>query len=88
MKILILLTMFLAGCTAETKEYKSYLDKYYTTSRFYCVNNVLINEYFNDTTATTPAYRIIMINNATVKCINEPSHIYIPDLDILVEIKE
>lgn len=86
MKKLILITLLLlTGCNSATQEYKEYLDKHKTTSRFYCKNGVLVNEYFNDINATKASYRIIIINNETVTCNVEDNFIVIPDLGIRIE---
>lgn len=86
MKKLILITLLLlTGCNSATKEYQEFFNAHKTTSRFYCKNGVLVNEYFNDVNATKPSYRIIVINNETVTCNVQDGYIDIPDLGIRVE---
>lgn len=84
--IILILALLLTGCSG-TNEYQNYLDKYKTSSRFYCKDKVLVNEFIrpNDTVIS---YRIPVINNKFVDCNVTDGYIIIPELEIRVENKE
>ncbi|MDD5549278.1 MAG: hypothetical protein PHI79_06770 [Sulfurovaceae bacterium] len=86
MNKVIAIMMLVAVIVGATVEYDNFLNTHKTTSPFYCKGGALVNEYFNDINATKAGYRIIVINNSTVKCNVEDNFIVIPDLGIRVEV--
>lgn len=84
--ILIILALLLTGCNG-TAEYRAYLDTYNTSSRFYCKDGKLVNEYIKPDD-TVISYRIPVINNKFVECNITDGYILIPELGIRVENKE